>query len=320
MDVGVEVPESLHLEVLEQPFDALHAAEERRDDDHRSGALGDAPAELETREPAWRDERGDETLHEERGELARRDQRQERRGEDHGGGSGGPDVFGRRDDAEPGHEPDGTEVRRRRVGEEEPAEPLAEARMEGHVDLEALPSAPDQVIADVRGTAIDLLLPGGLDLLSALARALDRSQRDAHLRLARRLGELLHGLPIAVAALEVHPRVDRRRVPPQDLLDETDPLHVSAPVERRAEPEARDRVAGGGLVRGLALVLGPDDVLGRRSLFGERLLHEDAERGDALVVLAQPVPHLGHEGAVERHGKTPRSGASLQGGEGGVRL
>ena len=64
MDVGVEVPEGLDLEVLEEMLDALHAPEERRDDDHRPRALRDAVGELEARKPARRHERGDEALDE----------------------------------------------------------------------------------------------------------------------------------------------------------------------------------------------------------------------------------------------------------------
>ena len=78
--------------------------------------------------------------------------------------------------------------------------------------------------------------------LRGLAGALDGAERDADLSLAGGVGDLLHGLAVAVPALEVHPRVDARQVAPQDLLDEADALDETAPVERRQRTEARDRV------------------------------------------------------------------------------
>ena len=68
----------------------------------------------------------DEALDDERGELARGDQREKRRDGRHLGSARGADVLDRREDAEAGQEADAAEVRRGRVGEGEPAEPLAE--------------------------------------------------------------------------------------------------------------------------------------------------------------------------------------------------
>ncbi len=316
VDVGVEVSEGLDLDVLEEMLDSLHAPEKRGDDDHRPRVLRNAVGEIQAGKPARRHPRRDDALHQERGELARGNQHEERCDGGHAGSPRGPGIRGRGEDAEARQQPDATEVHRGGVGEDETAKALARWRVPGHVDLETEPALADEVVPHVAlpavgdlplgapGTTMRTRTPDGT--LSARTRALDRAQRHAHLRLAGRLGELLHGLPVAIAALEVHARVDRRRIPPQDLLHETDPLHVAAPVERRAEPEARDGVAGRGLVRGLPLVLGPHDVLGRRSRGDQRLFHPDVERGDALVVLAHPVPQLGDEGAVERIGKRSR--------------
>ena len=314
VDVRIEVAEGLHLEVLEKLLDARHASEESGHDHHRAGALGDASDEIEAGQSTGWHERGDEALDDERGKLARGDRREKRRGRHHPGSPRGADVFDRREDAEAGQDADSAEVRRRRVGEGESAEPLSRRRAKRHVDLEAEPARADQVMADVRGPVADPLQ------LRRLARALDGAQGDAHLCLSGGLGKLLHSLAVAVAALEIHSRVDGRRVAPQDLLHQADPLHVAAPVERAAEPQARDRVARRGLIGGLTLVLGTDGVLGRRPSGGECLLHPGVERRDSRVGLAHPLPQLREEGAVKRLGKRLGWAAVRQPVERGVRL
>ena len=47
------------------------------------------------------------------------------------------------------------------------------------------------------------------------------------------VGQVLHGLAVAVAAQEVHAAVDARRVALQHPLDQADRLEVLAPVEGR---------------------------------------------------------------------------------------
>ena len=183
------------------------------------------------------------------------------------------------------------------MGEAPAAESLGEARAVRHLDLEAAPARADQVMADVRRPVANSLP------LRGPAGALDGGQGDAHLRLAGRCSEILHGVPVAVAAGKVHPRVDPGRVPTQDLLDRADQLHEAAPVERRTEPQARHRVAGGDLVGGLALVLGANRILGGRPLRDQRLLHRSSEGGHAGVEFAHPLPELRHESARQRLGQ-----------------
>ena len=79
MDVGIEVAERLHLEVLQQALDAGDAAEQRRNDHHRPGALGNAGFEVQPRQPARRHQRGDDALHQLHRELARGQQHEQQR-------------------------------------------------------------------------------------------------------------------------------------------------------------------------------------------------------------------------------------------------
>ena len=64
----------------DQVLDAGQAAQQRRDGDHRAGALGHAALEVETREPARMDQRGHEALDELHRELARGEQHEQGRG------------------------------------------------------------------------------------------------------------------------------------------------------------------------------------------------------------------------------------------------
>jgi hypothetical protein len=56
------------------------------------------------------------------------------------------------------------------------------------------------------------------------------------LGLSGRFSQLLDGLPVDVAAEEVHAAVHAGRIALQDLLDQADALDVVRPIERGAEP------------------------------------------------------------------------------------
>ena len=95
-----------------------------------------------------------------------------------------------------------------------------------------------------------------------LARGFDRLQRDADLRLAAGLGELFDGLPLAIAAQEVHARVDAGGVAAQHVVDQADRLDVLPPVDGRAQAQAGDGVGDRGLAGRLALMLDAHDLFG----------------------------------------------------------
>ena len=56
VDVGVDVAERLHLEVLDELAYPFAAREQRGHDDHRARALGHAPLQLEPGKTAGRDQ------------------------------------------------------------------------------------------------------------------------------------------------------------------------------------------------------------------------------------------------------------------------
>src|SRR5258708_11343967 len=153
------------------------------------------------------------------------------------------------------HERDQPEVDGGRVREEETPRPAAETWTIGDVQLEIGPALADEVVANVGGAV------RCRSALRDLPSALDRAQSHPHLRLAGRLGQLLHGLAIAIAAQEVHAWIRTGGGALQHLLDQADGLPIPAPVAGGAETKAR----GGGpprdLSRGLALQLAPAPVL-----------------------------------------------------------
>ena len=213
-----------------------------------------------------------------------------------------------------GQDPDSSDVRRGGVGKGKTADSLREARSIGDIGLEAAPAPADQVKTDMRRPVRDSLL------LRGPSSPLDRAQGKTHLRLAVGLGEVLHRVPVAITAGKVHPCVHAGRVPSENLFHGADLLHEAAPVERLAEPEARDSVPDGHLVGSLALILRADRIFGRRADCSENFLHGSREGGDAGVVLAHPLPELGHEGARQRSGQGTGRGTLLEAHERKVRL
>ena len=102
---------------------------------------------------------------------------------------------------EGGQEADRAQIDGGRMREGKPPYPPQEAGTIGDVGLEVASAPADEVVADVGGAI------GRLPDLRRLARALDGTQDNSQLALSGGLGQLLHGLAIAVAALEIHARV-----------------------------------------------------------------------------------------------------------------
>ncbi|MNM56944.1 hypothetical protein D3C81_681280 [compost metagenome] len=65
--------------------------------------------------------------------------------------------------------------------------------------------------------------------------------------------QLFDDVPIVIAAGEVHGRIHRSWVLPEDLLDMAQVLDEQPPVNGREQPQAADAVADGHLVDGLLL-------------------------------------------------------------------
>lgn len=268
-----------------QAADLAHADQERREDDHGAPFLRDAGSEVEPRQAGGRHERGGEPLHERGRQFAGGEQKQ----------GGDPEIGApsrrerRQGDAQGGQDPDASQVERRRVAQDEPADLPAQTGPVGDIGLQRAPARAHQEVADV-GVAV----PAG-EAVGGLAGALYAAQRDAHLRFARRRRQLFDGLAVLVAAGEVHAGVGACGIAPQDLIDQADAFEELAPIEGGAEAQARDGVPHRHLARGLPLVLAPDDVLRRQARAAELCAQLVAETRLPRTELAQAFqqPHHG---------------------------
>ena len=277
MNVGIEVAERLHIEVGDQVHDALHAVEQRRHDDHRPGRGGHG-VELDTRQPARRDQIADQPLQQLDDQLAGRHRHEERDQHERraapplppGVREGGPDEQG-------GARRNRAEIARRGPGEEEASQLLLDVGAPRDAALELPPSGPDEVIADVRGARVGR---AHVDLPCAL----DALQREQQLPVPAGHRQFLDGVAIPVAAAEVHPAVDARGIALEHLFDEAHVLEELAPVERRDQAETADQVGHPGLFNRLVLAFRADGVLDRLSSRLQGLLELLVQpRGDRAV-------------------------------------
>ena len=299
--VRVQIPESLHFEVVDQIAHRIHARKEGRHDDHRPSALGDAAGKVQPREPARGHEPARDPLNQGDGDLARRQKDQEGRGKlGADGRAARPEGRHRDEDTEKRERSDGREVQGVGPGKKGAPDAADERQAERHVRLEVGPAPADEVIAHVCDPflrARALCGPPG---------AGDGAERHADLRLACGIGQLLDRVAVEVPALEVHTRINSRRVTPQNLLDEAHTLDVTAPVHRRNEAQARDGVRHGRLLGREPLMLRPYRVFRGRPVFGEAPRQFGTLRGEARIELAHVGEKLSHKGRVqdlrERHG------------------
>src|SRR5262245_27095944 len=89
----------------------------------------------------------------------------------------------------------------------------------------------------------------------------DGAARDGQFRLFRAPRQLLDGMPVAVACREIHLDVRSRRIFPERLLDERDPIEEYGPFNRREQPHARDYISDRELISRFALMLAPQQLL-----------------------------------------------------------
>ena len=178
VDARVHVAEGLHLEVRDQLAGALHAVEDRRDDHHGAGVLRHG-AQLEPRQPARRNQVGDDPLHDLNRQLAGRDHQHERGPQQRPATTTVPGgIRQRRRDEHGGAQADRAQVARRRVPETQATHLQAQARAPADALLELPPPAADQVVADVSA-------PLRRRPLRDLPRPLDGLEGHSELGLAR---------------------------------------------------------------------------------------------------------------------------------------
>ena len=126
-----------------------------------------------------------------------------------------------------------------------------------------------------------------------LPRGFDRIERHAHLRIAAsQVGQLLDGLPLPIAAEEIHARVDAGRIAPQRLLDEADGLDVGRIVHRAAQAQARNHVGDRCLAGSLLLVLFANDFFRGDATRRKVVVDHRTQRRAAKLVFAGTMQQL----------------------------
>ncbi len=294
MEVLVLVGEVVDFQLLEQFFDRRVAGEEGRDDDHRAGVFGHALLRLHARQQA----RGEQVRHvpveHAQREVAGRDEREQREAGEHGPARAAPvgDEAERRDD-ERREEPERAEVEEGRVAQDRAHDALARARAVTEDLFEPDHVVADEVVADVRARGLRRRPRG---------RVGGQPQRAArHFQFVRAgaLRDALDDVAVAVARVEVHARVDARRVFAEQRIDEAHRLEEVAPVERREQPHRGDDVADGDLGGGLPLVFEVDGLLGGEPALVQPALQPVEDGHERRVLVAQALRELDDEGAVE---------------------
>ncbi len=143
-----------------------------------------------------------------------------------------------------------------------------------------------------------------------LPRVFDTLERDPHLIFAGSTRQFFDRVTVAIAATEIHARVDRGGIALEHLFDDADGLEELAPVEGRHQAQTPHEAGHRSLLRRLMATLGRNCVFNRPALSRERVFDVAAQRRCALVVL-RPLQQPDDKGRVriERPvGRPPRPG------------
>ena len=150
MEMRIAIAEETHLQLVEEAVQPILGVDDRRNDDHRPVARGNAVAHVELRQRPRVDLRGHEDVEQADGQLAERQHRHQR---------DDPELDARtavpvrvRDEARDGdrrERRDGAEIPEHRVPVHEARQALAPLRRIAERALEAEAAARDQVVADV---------------------------------------------------------------------------------------------------------------------------------------------------------------------------
>jgi hypothetical protein len=200
--------------------------------------------------PRGPDSRRD-AVHDAERQLRQRDQRErDEHGESPRCGARAPRERGETDRQREGHQGEEPPVEDPPKREPRAVRTLARARPVAQRGLQVVAAGADEVVADVTPNKVRRVG------LQGLAGALDRGARDVGFADRTAFRQLLQGVPVSVPAREVHARVDARGIPAQLGFNDAAALEEGAPVGGIHEPDRRDRVRDGDLIRGLSLVLG----------------------------------------------------------------
>ena len=137
----------------------------------------------------------------------------------------------------------------------------------------------------------------------ALPRALHGAKRDADLRFARWRSQFLDRLAQAIAAEKIHRAIGAGRIALQHFFDQADGLEVVAPVERRTQVQAGQRIGNGHLRRRLPLMFAADGVFRGQVVRAQVLFDGDLQRRQVQTVFAHSLQDPHDERRVGRRGK-----------------
>jgi hypothetical protein len=133
--------------------------------------------------------------------------------------------------------------------------------------------------------------------------------RRSSISLARcRAASAWRGAALLVAAVEVHQPVRPGGILLQHVLDQTGGFHELAPVEPRAQAQARDGVGHRDLRHGLATMLRAHGVVGREAARLQVRVDRVPDRMKAMSVFRSAVQQLGDERRVRAVGQRSRWG------------
>ena len=318
MDMRIHIAERVHLEALDKSPRALDRGNEGGNNDHGPSVFGHAAAQVEARQRPRPRDPVDHPVHERHREFAYGNERERADPDPH------PLRCPRRSrrrhrgrHPDPRERGERAEVDGRGMLKHQALQAYRQSGVVGDVALQLAAAASDQVVTYVCGSGI------GAQLFRRLTGALDGAQRDPHLGLAGRVCQRLDRVPVAIAAVELHPAVDALWIALEDLFDQADALDVLVPIERGAQPEAGDGVAHREVVHRLSLMLGTHGVLHRRAGGVQPHLQLPPEPGGAGAVLSHPLQQLVHERYVEDLRKEGHAAAfprALEVGETSIRL
>ena len=238
---------------------------------------------VELRQRARRPDRGRQTVGRVHGDARYGHERQE--GEQHDREHRRPvrQRPGRQPRRQPGRRDREQDRVQRAAARQPPAVPALAAR--GGVaerPLEIVAALADQVPADMprdRGRWRPRAAPP--------RRARPPCARSSSSVSGQRLREVLERVPIAIAALEVHRRVDARGVGPQHVFDRVHALEEAAPVARLDEADRGDRVRDGDLVRRACLVFRVQRLVVGLAEAVERALEPARHGRDVALLVAR---------------------------------
>ena len=138
-------------------------------------------------------------------------------------------------------------------------------------------------------------------LCRVLSRQIERRQGCLFFGKARPTRQSFDAVAVVVPRFKVHARVDSRRIPAEDLLDNGESFHKVAPVDARELAQAAHAVADGELIFRLSPALPADHLAYVQAAFGQPFLKPGQGQGGRGVPALQPAREFGHKGAGQGH-------------------